>query len=138
MPPSHQTFGVTELPCCHDVTPNMKLTVSPSVLRDLQLKGKPPFQAVPCCSVLICTTQGKGGLKCREVSVHLYERTLVAFQCETPCQESSFLTSHPGFPFSNLARPVLCHVSAPANGQGEVVAVPLRWDFSSHSSQEMD
>lgn len=92
----------------------MKPAVSLSVLL-------PPFQAVPCCSVLICTTQGKSELKGQLVSVPLCSHTSVAFQCETPCQESSFLTSHPAFPFSNLAWPVLCHVSAPANGQEELL-----------------
>lgn len=80
---THQTFGVAELPFCHDVTSNMKPTVSPCVLRDLQLKCKPPFQAMPCCCELACTAQGKRGLKCWEVSVHLCPHTLVAFQCES-------------------------------------------------------
>lgn len=120
---AHQTFGVTPLP--RPLTPNMKLTASPPVLRDLQLKCKPPS-----------TTQGKSGLgRFLFTSAH---NTLVPFQREAPCRGSGSLTAHPGFPFPSLARPLLCRVSASAHGQGQLLAVPLRWDFSSPSSQEMD
>lgn len=98
----------TTWPCINEAE---TVPICPALPAD-EMQATAPGHAAPRWCALL---RGIVGLS---VGEFLFTHTFVALRCVTSCQESSFLTNRPGYPFPNLARPALCHVSAPPNGQG--------------------